>query len=83
MVFLSELYVGARLPRISAIISGGSKGARVTRTPPWVFKFFQFHAVFEKIWQNRMLAPPSRGNPGSATDYYKIRIKRWLFITSP
>ena len=23
-------------------------------------KFFQFHAVFGKIWQNRMLAPPSR-----------------------
>ena len=37
-------------------------------------KFFQLHAVLEKIWQNRML-PPSRGlapppwrNPGSATD---------------
>ena len=36
-------------------------------------KFFQFHAVFGKIWQNRMLAPPGqlapppRGNPGSAT----------------
>ena len=38
-------------------------------------KFFKFHAVFGKIWQNRMfgslsggLAPSSRGNPGSATD---------------
>ena len=31
-------------------------------------KFFQFHAVFGKIWQIRMLAPPPRGNPGSATD---------------
>ena len=36
-------------------------------------KFFQFHAVFGKIWQNHMLvppgelAPPPRGNPGSAT----------------
>ena len=36
-------------------------------------KFFQFHTVFVKIWQNRMLAPPaglappSWGNPGSAT----------------
>ena len=34
-------------------------------------KFFQFHAVFGKIWQNRMLvppgelAPPPMGNPGS------------------
>ena len=26
--------------------------------PPWGPKFFQFHAVFGKIWQNRMLAPP-------------------------
>ena len=26
--------------------------------PPWGSKFFQFHAVFGKIWQNRMLAPP-------------------------
>ena len=37
-------------------------------------KFFQFHAVFRKIWQNHKLAslpgelaPPPRGNPGSAT----------------
>ena len=36
-------------------------------------KFFQFHAVFGKIWQNGVLlgfpgglAPPPRGNPGSA-----------------
>ena len=43
--------------------------------PPLVSKFFQFHAVFWKIWQNLMLAPPPgglvsppRGNPGSATD---------------
>ena len=26
--------------------------------PPWGSKFFQFHAVFGKIKQNRMLAPP-------------------------
>ena len=42
--------------------------------PPWGPKFFQFHAVFGKIRQNRMLAPPPgelapppRENPGSAT----------------
>ena len=29
-----------------------------TRAPPSGSKFFQFHAVFGKIWQNRMLAPP-------------------------
>ena len=41
--------------------------------PPRASKFIQFHAVFGKIWQNHVLvppgglAPPSRGNPGSAT----------------
>ena len=40
-------------------------------------KFFQFHAVLGKIWQNRMLTPPPgelalppRGNPGSGTAFY-------------
>ena len=33
---------------------GGHRG----RAPPWAPKFFQFHAVFGKIWQNCMLAPP-------------------------
>ena len=28
------------------------------RPSPWGSKFFQFHAVFWKFWQNRMLAPP-------------------------
>ena len=53
--------------------SGGSKGG-ARDAHPWGSKFFQFHAVFGKIWQNRMLAPPPeelapppRGNPGSAT----------------
>ena len=43
--------------------------------PPGDPNDFQFHAVFGKIWQNRMLAPPPgelapppRGNPRSATD---------------
>ena len=34
--------------------SGGSKGG----ASPLGSKFFQSHAVFGKIWQNRMLAPP-------------------------
>ena len=38
-----------------------------TRAPPRGSKFFQFHAVFGKFEQNCMLAPPPRGNPGSAT----------------
>ena len=28
------------------------------RRSPWWSKFFQFHAVLGKIWQNYMLAPP-------------------------
>ena len=47
--------------------------SKISDVPPRS-KFFQFHAVFGKIWQNRMLAPlpqglapPPRVNPGSAT----------------
>ena len=37
---------------------------------PWgVSKFFQFHAVFGKVWQNCMFAIPPRGNPGSVTEF--------------
>ena len=49
--------------------------------PPWGSKFFQFHAVFGKIgkivcWHPPgELAPPPRGNPGSATDYYRLQTK--------
>ena len=45
-------------------VSGGSMGGS---------SFFQIHAIFGNIWQNRMLvdpgelAPQSRGNPASAT----------------
>ena len=42
--------------------SGGSKGAA-----PYDPKFSQFHKVFGKIRQNRMLAPPPMGHPGSAS----------------
>ena len=52
-------------------------------------KFFQFHAVFGKTWQNHMLATPCpiglahpfRGNPGSATDLYSVG-KAYLKRTS-
>ena len=49
----------------------------------WVgSKFFQFHAVFGKILQNLILAPPPPGglalppwgNPGSATTFHKARL---------
>ena len=49
----------------SVITSGGFRGGRPP--PPRAPKFFRFHAVFGKIWQNRMLAPP----PG------KSWIRRW------
>ena len=51
-------------------VSDGSKGGE--RNAPPRSKFFQFHAVFGKFRQNRMLAPPGelapppRRNPGSA-----------------
>ena len=51
--------------------------------PPRGSKFFQFHAVFGKFWQNRMLAPPGelapppRGNPGSATMNVQHRGPNW------
>ena len=58
--------------------SGGSKGGgKVCGPPPVGSKFFQFHAVFGNIWQNRMLVPPPGGlvppprrNPGSATKMF-------------
>ena len=40
--------------------------------PPYGPKFSQFHAVFRKIWQNHMLAPPPMGNPGSAPGSHEI-----------
>ena len=72
------------------IFSGGSKGgARDAR--PRGRKFFQFHAVFGKIWQNRMLAPPRelapppRGNPGSVTDLYRVfeAISHHCYVGTP
>ena len=41
---------------ISGGFRGGAGGARPP--PPPAPKFFRFHAVFGKFWQNRMLAPP-------------------------
>ena len=45
----------------STFASRGSKGS--ARDAPRGPKFFQFHAVFGKIWQNRMLAPPGSWRP--------------------
>ena len=59
-----------------------------TRAPPWGSKFFQFHAVFGKIWQNRMLvppgelAPPPQGNPGSTTGVVTalVELRELVFV---
>ena len=54
--------------------SGGSKGGARDARPPWGPKFFQFHAVFGKFWQNRMLAPPRGvGIPSSGKSW----IRHW------
>ena len=50
--------------------SGGSKGAHVPCSP-WGSKFFQFHAVFGKIWQNHMLAPPKGWRPTSGKSWIR------------
>ena len=57
-------------------IQGGAPPARPL--PLHGPKFSQYFAVFRKIWQNRMLAPPRglapppTGNPGSAPDMYFV-----------
>ena len=69
------------------ITIGGYKGARWTPLALG-FKFFQFHAVFGKIGQNRMLVPPPpglapspRGNPRSATDNVDIYLSYFVNFT--
>ena len=46
-----------RSPKQGYHCSGGYRGGRSPYSP----KFSQFHAVFRKIWQNHMLAPPLEG----------------------
>ena len=66
----------ARTKKLFMLPVADLRGDRGDAPPPGP-KFFQFHAVFGKIGQNRMLAPPPeelapppRGNPGSATGYF-------------
>ena len=40
---------------------GGSKGRVGGETSTGTSKFFQFHAVFEKFWPTRVLAPSPGG----------------------
>ena len=40
--------------------------SKILETRPQIL---QFHRVFGEIRKNRMLAPPPRENPGSATEY--------------
>ena len=79
-LFTTSLSIQWYSKRLGDPVDGKSvadlRGAQGTRAPPWGSKFFQFHAVFGKIRQIRMLAPPPpgelapppRGNPGSATE---------------
>ena len=47
------------------------RGARGTYVP-WGSKFFQFHAVFGKNWENRMLVPPREvGAPSSGKSWIR------------
>ena len=46
----------------------GSPTACLPHTP----KFSQFHAVFGKIWQSRMLALPPAENPGSPSGHCNL-----------
>ena len=57
----------------TTLYSGGSKGGCEGHVPPpWGPKFFQFHAVFGKIWQNCMLAPPwAVGTPSSGKSWIR------------
>ena len=48
----SKCYIQVVDGYIRASVSGGF------RRPPPRRRFFRFHAVFGKIWQNRMFAPP-------------------------
>ena len=75
VVWVVSTIVGDRDTRTLTAISGGSKGAR--GTPPGA-QILSISCSFVKIWQNRMLVPPSPTgeltptpleNPGSATGY--------------
>ena len=48
--------------------------------PPYGPKFSQFHAVFRKIWQNHMLAPPLPRRVG-APSYGESWIRPWTVPT--
>ena len=67
-------------PYTVADLRGGAGDVR----PPWGSKFFQFHAVFGKFWQNRMLAPPwGVGAPSSGKSWIRHCYKIGLFTNFP
>ena len=66
---------------LEVITSGGSKGMRGMHTPPGPnsLNFTPFLGKYGKIvcWcPPEELAPPPRGNPGSATDHLKLYRQR-------
>ena len=66
------------------IFSGGSKGGAGDACPPQGPKFFQFHTVFGKIWQNCMLVPPwGVGAPSSGKSWIRyciLQATQWKII---
>ena len=76
------------LPEKMSLNSGGSKGGVRDACPPWGPKFFQFHAVFGKIWRNRMLVPPGcilngsvRGRVSSSNLYSEVSKTKILLFS--
>ena len=55
------LFVFVNTPHSVADLRGGVRDAR----PPLASKFFQFHAVFGRIWQNCVFTPPPPPLEGS------------------
>ena len=82
---MNFLVCGAIRSITSAVADLHSKILDARPDPGWS-KFFQFHAVFGKIWQNHMLAtpgelaPPPRGYPGSATPVRLLVFFSFLYI---
>ena len=48
--------------------------------PPPRFQILSISCSFGKIWQNRMLAPPPRGNPRSATAYLCLSNQKYFSV---
>ena len=65
-------YMRSQLEQDSPVADLGGRGREGRAASPWGAKFFQFHAVFGKIWQIRMLVPPRGvGAPSSGKSWIR------------